>query len=100
MSIVLDRALTERAWMRVVVEYAHLRGWGCYHTHDARHSVAGFPDLVLVRGERLVFAELKRHGQQPSAAQTTWLADLGRVPGVTVAVWRPTDFEEVQRALA
>jgi len=100
MSTILDRALTERAWMRVVVEYAHLRGWGCYHTHDARHSVAGFPDLVLVRGTRLLFAELKRPGAHLTAAQTTWLADLGRVPGVAVAVWRPDDFEEVQRALA
>jgi hypothetical protein len=34
-------------------------GWRRYHTWLAKHSPAGFPDEVLVRPPRLVFAELK-----------------------------------------
>jgi hypothetical protein len=41
---------TEKQFMAQVIQLARLRKWLVYHTHDARRSVAGFPDLVLVRG--------------------------------------------------
>jgi len=100
MSTVHDGLLTERAWMRLVTDYAHLRGWLVYHSWRSDHSPAGYPDLTLVRGERLVFAELKSQRGELTSSQRAWLTDLERVPGVTVAVWRPDDWQEVQRALA
>lgn len=98
MSTVLERALTERAWMRLVVEYAQLRGWLCYHTHDSRHSAAGFPDLVLCRPPRLVVAELKTHART-TIPQEVWLAALGAVPCVEAHVWRPDQWPRVQEVL-
>lgn len=81
--------------------------WRYYHTHRAQNSPAGFPDTVLVRPPRLVFAELKREGlrYQPSPAQHGWLDDLEDVaaaltvaagiplgPVPEVYLWRPSDL--------
>lgn len=73
-------------------------GWAAYHTHDSRHSAAGWPDLVLVR-ERLLMAELKREKGQLSARQVYWI-ELLRGAGVELYVWRPScwisgEIEEV-----
>ena len=56
---VVDGLTGERELLAAVIDLARLRRWLCYHTHDSRHSAAGFPDLLLVRGRRLMAAELK-----------------------------------------
>lgn len=63
-------------------------GWLGYHTHRSQHSPAGFPDLVLVKGGRLIFAELKRQAAsaKPTEEQRRWLAELGRVSDVGAAL--------------
>jgi hypothetical protein len=76
-----------------------------YHTHDSRRSQAGFPDLVLVRPPRLIFAELKTAKGRVSPAQGEWLEDLGHVaskvgPRIEVAVWRPDDLQRIAEVLA
>lgn len=78
---------------------AKLRGWVWYHTHDSRRSPAGFPDLVLVRGRRLVFAELKREGEKPTAEQQRWLDALAATGAVEAYLWRPSDWEEIEQTL-
>ena len=99
-------AETEAGFMATVVDLARLRGWLVYHTHDSRHSPAGFPDLVLVRGGRLVFAELKRNAlteraqaRQVSDDQAAWLAALGDVDAAEVHLWRPVDWPTVKGTL-
>jgi hypothetical protein len=51
--------VNERSFQGAVIELAQLGGFLAYHTYDSRRSAKGFPDLVLVRGERLLFAELE-----------------------------------------
>ena len=61
--------MTERDLQDAVMEMAKLLGWRCVHFRPARtlhgewrtaiEGHAGFPDLVLLRPPRLVFAELK-----------------------------------------
>lgn len=92
------RAATEKGFQRVVIEYARLRGWNIYHTHDSRRSPAGFPDLVLVR-ERVVFAELKSERGRLTVEQRAWLAAL-RTAGVEVFCWRPSQWDEIERTLS
>jgi len=92
--------VTERDWRQTVVDYARLHGWRVYFAWRSDHSPAGFPDLTLVRGERLVFAELKRHDGKLTEPQEAWLADLGRVAGVAVFCWKPVDWPAVQAVLA
>ena len=66
--------------------------WLTYHTHDSRKSPAGFPDRVFVRGDWLLFRELKRHGLNPTPLQAEWLDALAAVRHISVGVWRPADL--------
>jgi hypothetical protein len=88
---------TEKQFMAAVIETAQMLGWLVYHTHDSRHSAAGFPDLVLVR-DRVVFAELKAEKEKISDEQEAWLAALG-FAGAEVFCWRPSDWEVIEEAL-
>ena len=74
-------------------------GWLCYHTHDSRRSQAGYPDLTLTNGRRVIFAELKTATGKPTQEQATWLALL-RHAGQECYLWRPADWPEVVRVLS
>lgn len=85
--------MTEAQLQDAIVTTARLLGWLVYHTFDSRHSAAGFPDLVLVRRDRLIFAELKSEKGRLSRDQDAWLAALQDTRRVTVAVWLPRDWQ-------
>lgn len=84
----------EREFQAQVLQLAKLSGWFCYHTHDSRRSAAGFPDLVLVRAPRVLFAELKSEKGQTRPEQAAWLEALRGCRSVEVALWRPRDWPE------
>lgn len=110
------QAQSERDFQAAVVEYAQLCGWLTYHTHDSRRSNPGFPDLVLVRGRSLIFAELKSARGRVTSDQQTWLTALAAVAGemhdtatadgepfafapIRVRIWRPRDWPEIESML-
>ena len=86
-----------------VIPLARMLGWLVYFTWKSFHSPAGFPDLVLVKGKRLIFAELKTDDGKFSPAQLTWLAALEWVArdnqAIEVYVWRPSDLEHIKELL-
>ncbi|HYW27703.1 MAG TPA: VRR-NUC domain-containing protein [Terriglobales bacterium] len=90
--------LSERRFQSQVLRYAALRGWHAYHTLRSDGSAAGFPDLVLVRRPRVVFAELKSDRGRCTPEQRAWLAELAEC-SVEVRLWRPGDWEEIERCL-
>lgn len=90
----------EESFQSDVWRLARLNGWRVYHTRDSRRSPAGFPDLVLVRDGRLIFAELKSERGRVEPEQRAWLGDLMLVPGAEVRIWRPSDLEEIVQTLA
>lgn len=97
--------VSEREFQAAVVELARWCGWRCYHTFDSRRSVAGFPDLVMVRDDRLVVAELKSARGRVSVEQQGWLDAFGVVADgsagrVMVCVWRPADWVSIVGVLA
>lgn len=94
-------ALTPEKVLQAAVEAtAQSCGWLYHHTWNSQHSAAGFPDLVLVRGGRLVFAELKTVDGKESAAQWKWLRELVAVGhDVGVYTWRPCDRDEIEEVL-
>jgi hypothetical protein len=96
-------AIEEVAFLATVTELATLTGWLVYHTYDSRRSQAGFPDLVLARGDRLIFAELKTDKGRIRPAQIEWLDRLGAVassqPGISVYLWRPKDWAGIEKIL-
>ena len=96
--------ISERNFRAMVLDYARLNGWLCYFTWSSIHSPAGFPDLVLVRPPRLIFAELKTNKGKVSLAQKEWIDALMDLPRSDFAspmtyVWRPRDWDEIERVL-
>ena len=83
--------MTEKQLQDAVIDLAKWNGWRYYHTYDSRKSVVGFPDLVLVRGERLIFAEVKSDGGKATQEQLNWLGDLHKT-AAEVYLWWPKDF--------
>lgn len=92
--------MTEAQLQDAVIQLAHLRGWMTYHTYDSRRSSPGFPDLVLVRADRLVLVELKSASGRVTADQQRWLEAL-YLTNNEVYLWRPADWLDgtVDRAL-
>ena len=90
--------LLERDFQRQVIALAKLQGWKCYHTHDSRKSQPGFPDLVLVRKGRIIFAELKKNGAKATPEQLKWLYALNGAQAVS-KVWWPMDFPLIEKEL-
>ena len=91
---------TEKEFQARVRSEAEDAGWKVYAVYDSRKTPAGWPDLTLVRGNRLMFWELKREKKSKvSAAQTEWLDALAAT-GAETAVYRPSDIEEMLEKLA
>ncbi len=94
-----------------IMDLARLFGWRRAHFRTAYQPGAerwltpmsgekGFPDLVLIRPPRLIFAELKSEKGRLSLDQELWLADLEEIPtGIEVYLWRPSDIDEIQAIL-
>lgn len=125
----VNAVTTEAEFQAQVVDLAKLRGWQVFHAlpvqraSDGKHRTAfqgdaGFPDLVMARAGRIVVAELKREGQKPRPYQLQWLSALAGVDWgpdhravaveetrntpatVYVALWRPSDWAEIESVLA
>ncbi len=88
----------EKQFMAAVLDLARWMGWRTYHPWDSRRSASGWPDLTLVRDERLLFAELKTERGRLSGAQQEWIDALRRA-GCDVRVWRPMDWPEIEQTL-
>jgi len=86
--------ISEKDFEGQIRDLAKLFGWLYYHTWRSIHSPAGFPDCVLVRPPRLIFAELKSEKGQLSDKQKEWLEVL-KETSVEVYLWRPSDLGEV-----
>ena len=100
--------LSEADFLKQVTQLAEIRQWSWLHLRPAmtQHSWRtpisgplgkGWPDLLLVRRERILFVELKREGAKPTPEQVDVLGILGGV-GET-AVWWPQDWETIERVL-
>ncbi len=96
--------ITEREFQRQVTDAAELFGWSWVAWRPAmtakgwRTPVSGplgkgWPDLTLVRDDRLIFAELKSQDGRLTPAQRDVLDLLGHT--AEVHVWRPSDLDEV-----
>lgn len=93
-------AVTEKEFQARVLTLARLNGWKTYHTHDSRRSAPGFPDLVLVRPPRLIFAELKSAKGRLRPEQRVWLEALsGCIEAPESYLWRPGGLQEAQKIL-
>ncbi|HEX8133819.1 MAG TPA: VRR-NUC domain-containing protein [Actinomycetes bacterium] len=105
----LDLELSEDDYLQTILDAARLYRWRFHHTRAAlnRHGARstplqgdpGLPDLLLVRGGRLLALEVKRENGRATVEQERWLGELRRVPGVIAEVVRPSDWPQVLRLL-
>jgi hypothetical protein len=102
-------AESENGFQAQVEQLAKLYGWRVAHFRPARTARgwrtpvsgdgAGWPDLILVRGRRIVAAELKGDGGKLRPEQAAWLAALAEA-GVECHTWRPAAWDEIVATLA
>ncbi len=90
--------LTEAQWMRQFRELAQTLGWTFYHPWLSRFSPRGFPDCVICRPPRLIFAELKTDTGRLTPDQERWIEML-RACGQEAYVWRPRDWDDIVKVL-
>lgn len=89
----------------MVIRLAEWHGWLQYHTLNftpgkASASKRGFPDLVLVKGSRTWFVELKRSKKvKLDRDQVIW-RDALMAAGQTWFLWVPEDWCDIEAALA
>lgn len=109
----MNSQISEAAWQAQILELAALNGWTAFHIPDALFKAlhaqgrakgyqmpqAGFPDTVLVRPPRLVFAELKSESGSLTNAQKIWL-ELLRACHVEVYCWKPRDWDVAKETLS
>jgi hypothetical protein len=98
---------TEAAFQARLISYAVGRGWewmhigrtGKYAANGAKGTLGtGWPDLTLVRGTRLIFAELKaQRAPIPGAEQQRVLLILS--DAAEVYHWRPSDWPMILEVL-
>lgn len=103
-----DLQLTEQQFQDQVVDLARLLGYRVAHFRPARTEKgwrtpvaadgAGWPDLVLAKAGRLIFAELKSQRGRLSDDQHAWL-DALRAAGAEAYVWRPSQFDDIETTL-
>ena len=95
--------ITESEFLGQVIDLAHIYGWKCVHFRPAMTSKGwrtavqadgkGFPDLFMIRENRIIFAELKSDNGKLSSEQVDWLNALQ--PVGEVFIWKPEDFEQI-----
>ena len=100
--------ISERDFQKTVLEAARALGWRTAHfrasrtAHGWRTPVEGdgqgFPDVVAVRGDRVLWLELKSESGRLSEEQGQWLAALG-LAGQEVHCVRPSDWAVVEEIL-
>lgn len=99
MSTNLLTTITEKDFRQQVLDAAQLLGWKAYFTWNSLHSPSGFPDLILCRPPRIIFAELKKENGKVTPAQEEWILALGKCPGVETYLWRPSDIDTILEKL-
>lgn len=92
-------SLTEKQFQSNVVRQARTWGWWVHHQTISYRSGAGLPDLLLIRGDRIVFAELKSMKGRVSPAQQDVIERIRATGKAEAYIWRPDQDEEIAEVL-
>jgi len=95
-----DNRMKEKYLQEQVRWLARLCGYDfIYHTWDSRNSPAGFPDIIILKDGRMIVAEIKREGEQPSPEQYFWLLEFSKIRQAEVYLWCPSDWDEIESVI-
>ena len=90
--------MREADFQRQVVDLAKMYGWDVVWTWNSLHSPKGWPDLFMVRGERIVAAELKVNAEL-TYEQRDWLRLLARTGKAEAFCWKPDCWFQIEQVL-
>lgn len=91
-----EYTIQEASFMSAVIGYCRVKRCLVYHTHDARRSEPGFPDLVIARPDiGVLYRELKTNRGRLTADQRRWL-DVLKACGADAGVWTPASWGEIE----
>jgi len=94
-------SMLEKEFHEQVAHVMRLNGWSVYSVPDSRRvSLAGYPDITAWRGDRLIFAELKREKGKTSPAQDEVLGELRLIPCAEVYLWKPSDWDTIEAIIS
>lgn len=87
---VIAKSISEKQLSQHVVNLAKQRGWlvARWPTWRATGTDAGAPDLLMVRGGKVLLVELKSSSGRLSEAQQAWL----EAAGGRMVVWTAEDW--------
>jgi hypothetical protein len=107
-----ERKVSGGDLQRQITDLATMFGWAWLHIRPGLRANGrwyvpvegllgkGWPDLTLVRGGRLVFAELKRQTDDAITPEQDFVLGLLRLldyrpePSIEVHIWRPSDLRD------
>lgn len=99
--------VSEQAFQQAVTDAMTALGWRWIHFRPAQTARGwrtplsgspGFPDIVAVKGERVLFIELKSMNGKLRDEQRYWLSALGAA-GAEVHCWKPEDWPLIEGLL-
>lgn len=95
--------MTEAELQRIVCDALTFGGWLWMHQRPGRTSTgwrtaiegtAGFPDLIALRGERVLVLEVKSETGRISIDQRRWI-EAWRRAGIDARIIRPVDVDRL-----
>ena len=93
------REVPETSVQKAVEDMLTAYGWKWFHAPDNKPSaktgrvqriVPGFPDIIAIRGTRIIVIENKRETEHPREDQQEWLDAFERTGKVETYVVRPS----------
>ena len=101
--------ISESAFTAQVIRMAQVFKWRVAHfrpgmTKRGRWVTAvsgdgaGFPDLIMLRHNRRIMAELKAAKGKVTVEQEKWL-ESARSADIEAYIWRPQNIDEIERIL-
>ena len=91
---------SEESLQNKVIDLLKLGRWVYFHSWSSRHSVAGFPDIIAIRGTRVLAIELKSTKGKLTPAQIAWGQTFTATGKVEYYCWYSEDWDEMVKALA
>ena len=101
--------MSEDDLLSAVLDLCKVRHWRTLHirplrtVHGWRTAVqgdgVGFPDIIAIRGSRMIAAELKSDKGKTTAEQDAWL-EAFRLYGAEAYTWRPYQLQAIAAVLA
>lgn len=95
-----ERATRERDFTKAIIDLAMCHRWLVHHTWDSRRTTGkGFPDIVMVRGGKVIWAELKASDKsRRTDSQLAW-ADALLAAGADYHLWTPSDMPQIEQII-